>query len=74
MLQNPRWEGKDKQSEIEYVETKPKNLCGFLLVPALDYNYDYCNNRFAYLGNGFTLREVEERDMVSPNVMETKKR
>ncbi|KAH8924303.1 FAD/NAD(P)-binding domain-containing protein [Atractiella rhizophila] len=29
-----------------------------------DFNYIYSNNRFAHYGNGFTLREVEERDIV----------
>lgn len=30
-----------------------------------DFNYTYSNNRFAHYGNGFTLREIEERDLVS---------
>lgn len=28
-----------------------------------DFNYTYSNNRYAHYGNGFTLREVEERDL-----------
>jgi hypothetical protein len=37
-----------------------------------DYDWRYDGNRFAYLGNGFALRETTGRDMGEPFVTRTK--